>query len=710
MTARDYTQLTPRKQAVSPTIIPTNFSSDTPIQELKGIGPARGEALGRLGIRTIRDLLLFEPRRHEDRRRRSPIAKARPGQFHVVEGTVTVVRTGRTHRGIPFCEIVLQDESGNLRARWYRQAYLSRSLRVGQQLLLAGRLSPHPPREFANPEHESLEAGDAGTHTGRIVPVYPLTGGLSQRTVRRYAADAARTWSDLLPELLPVEIRQRNDLTSIANAVRGLHIPDAIAEAEAARRRLQFEEAFLFSLGVLRERARRDGEPGIRFAVPAPLSERARASLPFRLTEGQEGALAAIQADMAECRPMRRLLQGDVGCGKTIVAVLAALTAVGSGYQAAILAPTEVLAAQHTDRVRALADPLGVPVVSLTGGQEARTRRTVLKLLAAGTPALAIGTHALLQDDVTFGRLGFIVVDEQHRFGVMQRAALSRKGSNPDVLVMTATPIPRSLALVLYGDLDLSIIEGLPPGRLPVKTIWLDEGARSQIVKGLEARLRRGERAYVVCPVVEEGTEDLAAAVETAAAYRRGPLGQYGVGLLHGRLSAREKLETLQAFRDGRLRLLVATTVVEVGVDVAEATAIVIEHADRLGLAQLHQLRGRVGRADRPGVCVLVADREAVSEVGVARLEALVRERDGFALAETDLRLRGPGQFFGTIQAGRDEGLLGDLVMDLRLLDRARAEAASILAEDPHLTDRWAALAAALESRWAGRFALARIG
>lgn len=710
MTAHDYTQLPARRQAVSPLAAPAEPAPDTPVQALRGIGPARAAALERLGVRTLRDLLLLEPRRYEDRRQRTSIAATRPGQFHVVEGRLTAVRTGRTLRGIPFCEATLQDASGSIRARWYRQAYLARSLRAGERLLLAGRLSPHPPKEFANPEHESLDADDAGYHTGRIVPVYPLTAGLSQRALRRLTAETARTWGERLPETLPAAVRERSELPGLSQTVRDLHEPASLPDAAAARRRLQFEEAFLFSLGVLRQRAGRTAQPGIAFSAPGPLATRALAALPFQLTPGQAAALAAIHEDMAHGRPMRRLLQGDVGCGKTIVALLAALTAVGSGYQAAILAPTEVLAAQHAERVQAIAAPLGVPVVTLTGGSDARTRRSSLAFLAEGTPALAVGTHALLQDDVAFGRLGFVVVDEQHRFGVLQRAALAQKGSHPDVLVMSATPIPRSLALVLYGDLDLTVIEDLPPGRLPVKTVWLDEGARADIVKALEARLRREERVFVICPVVEEGTEELAAAVETAARYRSGPLGRYGVGLLHGRLAAREKLEALQAFRDGQLRLLVATTVVEVGVDIPEATVILIEHADRLGLAQLHQLRGRVGRADRPGVCVLVADREAISETAAARLEALVRERDGFALAEADLRLRGPGQFFGTAQAGRDEGPLQELVMDLRLLERARAEAAAILEEDPGLTGRWAALAQALEARWADRFALAQVG
>ncbi|MGH7534866.1 MAG: ATP-dependent DNA helicase RecG, partial [Gemmatimonadales bacterium] len=399
-----------------------------------------------------------------------------------------------------------------------------------------------------------------------------------------------------------------------------LHLPDQMAEATAGRRRLAFDEFFLFSLAVLRQRVARTARPGIAFQVPGPLAERAQSLLPFRLTPAQTRALDSLWNDMAQPRPMQRLLQGDVGSGKTIVAFLAAFAAIGNGYQAAIMAPTEILAAQHAERAQDLAGPLGVPVVHLAGSMAASRRRRALNLLAETSPCLVVGTHALLQPDVDFGRLGLVVVDEQHRFGVLQRAGLQRKGSDPDVLVMTATPIPRSLALVLYGDFDLSVIDELPPGRLPVTTEWVEERERVRVEQEVRRRLGQGERAYVVCPVVEESVAELKAAVQTAEAYRRGPLGEFGVGLVHGRLATAEKAGTIAAFRRGEIRLLVATTVVEVGVDVPEATAIVIEDADRLGLAQLHQLRGRVGRAGRPAVCFVIADRREIGEEARARL------------------------------------------------------------------------------------------
>jgi ATP-dependent DNA helicase RecG len=710
MTAPDYTELTLPRQGFSPATPASRISLRAPLRSLRGIGPSRGQCLERLGLRTVGDALLFVPRRYEDRRALLPIGRLRLGEFQSVAGSVKAVGVGRTRRGIPYCEVMLEDGTGTLLARWYRQAYLARTLRRGQRIILAGRVSPYPPREMVNPEHEIQDGRDSHYHTGRIVPIYPLTAGLSQRFLRRWLADLVREQAGALADPLPAAVRARQHLLPLARAVEALHLPNGMAEATAGRRRLAFDEFFLFSLAMLRQRATRATEDGIAFRTPNALVERAREALPFTLTAAQERALQAIWADMAHPRPMQRLLQGDVGSGKTIVAFLAALAAIGSGYQAAIMAPTEILAAQHAERARRLVEPLGVPVVHLAGATVESLRRQALDLLAGTSPCLAIGTHALLQPEVAFGCLGFVVVDEQHRFGVLQRAGLQRKAAHPDVLVMTATPIPRSLALVLYGDLDLSVIDELPPGRLRVATVWVEDRERSRIEGDLRTRLARGERAYIVCPVVEESAAELKAAVQTADLYRRGPLGMFGVGLVHGRLPSVEKATTIAAFREGRIRLLVATTVVEVGMDVPEATAIVIEDADRLGLAQLHQLRGRVGRADRPAVCFVVADRQEIGEEARARLEALTREHDGFALAEADLKLRGPGEFFGTRQSGLDDFHLGDLATDLRLLEAARAEAMAALAEAPALGGGWAQVRAAMEERWAARLGLGQVG
>jgi ATP-dependent DNA helicase RecG len=682
----------------------------TPVHLVKHIGPARAARLERLGVRTLRDALWLAPRRYEDRRSFQPLGRLRPGVFATVRGRVKAVGTGRTRRGIPYCELLVTDETGTLTVRWYRQLYLARTFRPGQQLVLSGRLSPHPPREMVNPEHEAEDEGDARYHAGRIVPIYPLTAGIGQRFLRRWLADLAARHAPALVDPLPAPVRERHRLLSLPEAIHKLHLPGELPDGDAARRRLVFEEFFLFSLAILGRRAAWVGQPGIAFEAPGPLAAGVRAALPFVLTTGQERVLAEIYRDMRAPRPMHRLLQGDVGSGKTIVAVLAALAAVGNGYQAAIMAPTEVLASQHAERMGALVAPLGVRVVHLAGGLTPKARREAQASLADPGPCLVIGTHALLQPDVQFGRLGFVVVDEQHRFGVLQRAALQQKGLQPDVLVMSATPIPRSLALVLYGDLDLSLLDESPPGRKPPTTHWLDEGARAEIQAELERRLAAGERCYVICPVVEESAAELKSAVQTAQAYRRERLGRFGVGLVHGRLPAAEKQETLRAFREGRVGILVATTVVEVGVDIPEATAMVIEHADRLGLAQLHQLRGRVARSERSGVCFLLADPSEVTAEAQARLEALVREANGFALAEADLRLRGPGEFFGTRQAGLDGFQFADLLTDPSLLEAARAEAAGVLAAHPALDGPWGAVRALLQERWTSRLGLARVG
>ena len=508
MTAPDYTESPPRRQAFSPAPPLAEPTPETDVRLLKGIGPTRAQYLGRLGIRTVADALLLIPRRYEDRRAFALLGRLRPGESASVRGQVKSVGVGRTRRGVPYCEILVEDRSGTLPVRWYRQPYLARTFPRGTRVIITGRLNSYPPRQMVNPEYEIEDADEARCHSGRIVPVYPLTTGLGQRFLRRLLFDLVHAASHQLADPLPAALRGEHGLLSLSAAVRALHAPSDQSETVAARRRLVFDEFFLFSLAMLRQRAIRSAHRGIAFATPGVLAERARASLPFALTRAQARVLEAVWNDMAEARPMQRLVQGDVGSGKTIVAFLAALTAVDNGYQAAVMAPTEILAAQHAERLRALANPLGVSVVQMGGGTGGAARREALERLQDGEPCLVVGTHALIVSDVAFGRLGFVVVDEQHRFGVLQRAALQAKAAHPDVLVMSATPIPRSLALVLYGDLDLSVIDELPPGRQPVTTVWIQAGERQRIATELLARLDRGERGYVVCPVVEESAAE----------------------------------------------------------------------------------------------------------------------------------------------------------------------------------------------------------
>lgn len=683
------------------------------VQFLAGVGPKRAELLAKFGVRTVWDALALRPARYEDRRHFQPVAMLHLGTSAVVAAKITGVWAAKTKANVPYVQAMLTDGAGTLRARWYRSMWLLKMLQVGQQIVVSGRLNAYPPVEFVNPEWEILEEGDApenGHHTGRIVPIYPLTAGITQRWLRAWLADLAEAEVPAIVDPLPKALRERHSLPDLGEALRMLHRPETLEAPHAARRRLGFDAAFAFSLAIQRRRAARVEQVGIAFRVPGLLVDRALATLPFALTGSQHKALEAIWADMARPRPMQRLLQGDVGSGKTIIAFLAALTAIDNGYQAAIMAPTEILAAQHAERAKALCEPLGVLVVHLAGGMRSRERTGELQWLASGLPCLAIGTHALLSADVAFGLLGFVVVDEQHRFGVLQRASLQQKAAHPDVLVMTATPIPRSLALVLYGDLDLTVLDELPPGRIPVTTLWLHGTDRRRLLEVLEPRLQAGERAFIVCPLVsdEESPSDRRAAVQTAEAYARGMLGRFGVGLVHGRLSARDKQQAIADFRLGRIRILVATTVVEVGMDVPEATVMVIEHADRLGLAQLHQLRGRVGRGDRQGVCVVCAEPREISETARARLDALLAEPDGFALAEADLRLRGPGDVLGTRQAGLEGVPLQDLLADPGLLEAARAEAQAALQASPDLDGEWAGVRRMVEDL--STKSLARVG
>lgn len=688
---------------------PETADLKVPVQYVKGVGPKRAELLKRLGVQTVEDALYLLPNRYEDRSHLRPIAHVQPGELETVIGEVLASGLTTTRRGFRIFELVVGDRSGVLSAKWFNQPYLKDKFKKGQRVILSGKVTFNFGREMLNPEHEILEEGDETIHTGRIVPIYPLTQGLSQRVVRSLMKSILDLYAPKVQDFLPPGLLERQRLLPLPATLSAIHFPERMEDVETARRRLAFDDFFLLSLGLAFQRKGLAEEGGIAFTVDSPLEKAARARFGYPLTAAQEKVLNQIKDDMAKPRPMNRLLQGDVGSGKTIVAFLGMLIAVDNGYQAAIMAPTEILAEQHFLRAEALLRPLGVKVYLLTSGVKGKERQRAVQEIAEEAPCLVVGTHALIQEEVRFGRLGFVIIDEQHRFGVMQRAQLRAKGYRPDVLVMTATPIPRTLALTVYGDLDISVLDEMPPGRQKVKTYRLREADRPRLYRFMIEELQKGRQAYVICPLVEESEKaDLKAAIKMQKDLQEGPFKDFRVGLVHGRMSFEEKERVMRAFREGEIQLLVATTVVEVGVDVARATVILIEHAERLGLSQLHQLRGRVGRAQEQAYCFLMAGRGLASEAE-ARLRAMVESTDGFVIAERDLELRGPGDFFGTRQSGLPDLKVGSILKDVRILEQARLEAFDLAEVDPDLSAH-CHLRDVLKERWRESLQIGTVG
>jgi ATP-dependent DNA helicase RecG len=688
-------------------------SLTTPLQYVRGIGPQRAALLARKGLHTVEDALLFVPLRHEDRTRLTPFRALQPGQVHTCSGVIVGVSPPPPGRPRVPLSVLLRDASGYATAVWFGAPYLARVFQRGQRLVLHGKVTRYRGATvISHPDYEVVEADDDDRlHTGRLVPVYSTTEGLSQRTLRRLMWTLVEQFAGRLAEPLPEPVRTWRRLVDLPTAVRQIHFPAAETELAAARRRLAFDDFLLLQLGLAILRARATRARGLALDPPGRLVERLLATLPYRLTRAQERVWAEIRRDMAAPFPMHRLLQGDVGSGKTVVAALAVLTAVEAGYQAAVMAPTEILAEQHFMTFRQLLDPLGVPVTLLTSSVRAREREARRAAVAAGEVPCVVGTHALVQEGVTFRRLGLTVIDEQHRFGVEQRARLRAKGEHPDLLVMTATPIPRTLALTLYGDLDVSVLDELPPGRRPVKTVARTEARRPQIYEFVRRQVAEGRQAYVVYPLVEESEAvDLKAATDMAAHLQRDVFPDLTVGLLHGRLGFEDKDAIMRRFKAGEIHVLVSTTVIEVGIDVPNASVMVIEHAERFGLSQLHQLRGRVGRGPWASYCILV-HAARLTEDARRRLQAMVETTDGFAIAEVDLTLRGPGEFFGTRQSGLPQFRVADLLRDAAVLEEARAEAQALVAGDPELrAPAHRALREALLARWRGKLGLASAG
>ena len=723
-----------RAPAAARKIPPGPAALDLPIREAgTGLRDAGLKRLEKLGIHTVGDALRYYPYRHNDFSLTVPITQLRIGQEQTVRGTVDRAREVRMGRGgrMRSTEVSLSDQSGaSIRIVWFNQPYLARQFRPGMELAVSGMVRAfrgHP--TFDNPEFEApsadTEGETGGTHTGRLVPVYHLTQGLPQRSLRSTIQKLIERFADRLVDPLPAELRRRHGLLRLVEATRQVHYPDSREQVEAASRRLAFDELLAVQLSVVsRKRAREEAGNAARIEAQ-DASEAFLATLPYALTGAQQRALADVLGDLARPVPMARLLEGDVGSGKTVVALAAMLGAVASGYQATMMAPTEVLAEQHFRTICTLLSgepepplnglvslpflPLPLRVVLLTGSTRTKERRDALDAIRHGGAQIVVGTHALIQQGVQFQRLGLSVVDEQHRFGVMQRSALREKGEGedatggdgdddddgeheeragalaPHMLVMTATPIPRSLALTLYGDLDISVIDEMPPGRTPIETRWLPPERREEAFATVREEVEAGRQAFVICPLVE-GSEAVLSRAATEE-YERLRTEQFPdlaerIALLHGRMSAKAKDGVMTAFAAGESAILVSTAVVEVGIDIPNATVMVIEGADRFGMAQLHQFRGRVGRGEHASTCYLLADDP--SPEAEERLSTVARTRDGFALAQADLELRGPGELFGTRQSGVPSLRIASL-LDTRLIETTRAEAESLLDGDPAL-------------------------
>lgn len=667
---------------------------DIPIQYIKGIGPKRAKAFAKHGINSVEDLFYYFPRRYEDRKKFTSIAQLKQGQFQTVKAHVLVInqRQSFRRRGFSITQALVDDPSGRLECVWFNQPYIKNYLEAGTEIIIYGRIEEYVGKvQMNNPEFEivSEDSADESLNIGRIVPVYTLPQGIGQRNFRKLMKLVLDKYVSKIQDCLPFDIRSRQGLLNLAQSVLNIHFPQDQSLHEQAYKRLAFEEFFLFQVPLILKKLRKKETLGIAHKTKGSLVDSFINNLPFNLTDSQKQVLQEIESDMEKPYAMQRLLQGDVGSGKTVVATKAAIIATQGRYQAAFMVPTEILAKQHFGKISSQLSAISlknsmVSVGLLTSGLRKKDKEKILQEIKDGKIDLIIGTHALLEEEVQFKNLGLVIIDEQHRFGVGQRALLPQKGKNPDVLIMTATPIPRTLAITLYGDLDVSMIIGLPPGRKPIKTQWTPEDKRVWLYSFIREQITSGRQAYVVYPLIEESYSlDLLSAEKMYQEFKEKIFRDLKVGLIHGRLKQSEQDRIMEQFKAGAIDILIATTVLEVGIDVANASVMVIEHADRFGLSQLHQLRGRIGRGAHESYCILISD--GPTEEAKARLEAMVSSTDGFKIAEEDLRIRGPGEYFGSRQHGLTGLRIGNPLTQMQLLKNAREEAMRLVQVDPNL-------------------------
>ncbi len=678
----------PRPASESASKNRTDLSS--PVSELHGVSDTYARRLARLGVTTIRDLLYLFPHRHDDYRSLKTIDQLEYGEQVTIIATVRETQERTSRRGQSIVTSTVADGTGTVQITWFNQPFLVKRLKPGKQIVISGKVDQYLGRlTFSSPTWEPLD--EDLIHTARLVPVYPLTRDITARWLRRIVKRTVDYWSLRLPDHLPPSVREQRDLLELESAVRQIHFPDNADMLERARRRLAFDELLMIQLGVLKQRRQWQERSGQPVQIDGSLLRTFVESLPFALTSAQERSLSEILADLEKTRPMSRLLQGDVGSGKTVVAAAAMLVTAASGMQTVLMAPTEILAEQHYASLEKLWGELWLPGLTkvssqlrlLTGGLKQSDKDRIYEEMSTGEARIIIGTHALIQQAVEYHNLGLVVIDEQQRFGVTQRASLRQKGHNPHMLVMSATPIPRTLALTIYGDLDISTIDQLPPGRKEIVTRWMRPRERERAYEYVRGRVRESQQAFIICPLIEESEKiEAKAAVEEHRRLQEEVYPDLRLGLLHGRMTSEEKDAVMRSFYEGELDILVCTPVVEVGIDVPNATVMLIEGADRFGLAQLHQFRGRVGRGDQQSYCLLLAD--SPSDTGVQRLKVIEATQDGFKLAEEDLAMRGPGEFFGTRQSGLPDLKVARLG-DVRVLEEARAVAQEIWQEDPTL-------------------------